>query len=237
MVTLYIDNNSVCLFYYWCLLYCLVKKDKKERMARLEDEYSWSPPTESELKVIEARRERNDKISSLMGQYLLKGYKMLATVCPTCDCVLLEDRRKVKYCIGCSEVDADTKKDNPAVSEEAARKTVEEIQHRQSTVETSSTTTLPQHTTESSTPAEATQSCITSLVPTSTCTSNRSSKFSVCVHGVDLTSDVGAAVTVLKDKLVWATSQLNATNSVHEANNISELITNTCRAIATLRDL
>ncbi|KAK3879976.1 hypothetical protein Pcinc_015503 [Petrolisthes cinctipes] len=191
-------------------------------------------PTESEQKVIEARRERNNKISSLMGQYLLKGYKMLAAVCPTCDCVLLEDRRKVRYCIGCSEVDADTKKDNPAVSEEAARKTVEEIQHRQSAGETS-TTTL--HTAESPTPVEATQSRITSSLPTSTCTSSRSSKYSVCVHGVDLTSDVGAAVAVLKDKLVWATSQLGATNSVHEANNISELITNTCRAIATLRDL
>lgn len=46
---------------------------------------SWTPPTEAEQKVIEARRERNNKISSLMGQYLLKGYKMLAISCPHCD--------------------------------------------------------------------------------------------------------------------------------------------------------
>lgn len=59
----------------------------------------------------------------------------------------------------------------------------------------------------------------------------------VCVHGVDLTGDVGAAVAMLKDKLVWATSQLRATSSVHEAQTISELINSTCKAIAALRDL
>ncbi|KAK7056547.1 hypothetical protein SK128_000251, partial [Halocaridina rubra] len=46
-------------------------------------------------------------------------------------CVLLEDCSNAKFCIGCCEVDADTKKDNPAVSDEAARISVEEIQHRQ----------------------------------------------------------------------------------------------------------
>lgn len=54
-------------------------------MAELEDEFDWQPPSESELKVIEARRERNNKISSIMGQYLLKGYKMLAVTCQVCD--------------------------------------------------------------------------------------------------------------------------------------------------------
>lgn len=49
------------------------------------DDESWTPPTEAEQKVIEARRERNNKISSLMGQYLLKGYKMLAITCQLCD--------------------------------------------------------------------------------------------------------------------------------------------------------
>lgn len=59
----------------------------------------------------------------------------------------------------------------------------------------------------------------------------------VCVHGVDLSGDIGAAVGVLKAKLVWATSQLRATSSVHEAQAISELINSTCKAIAALRDL
>lgn len=63
----------------------------------LEDsmlEEEWVPPTEAEMKIINARRERQDKISKIMGQYLLQGYKMLATTCPKCSvsfhlCVLL----------------------------------------------------------------------------------------------------------------------------------------------------
>lgn len=36
------------------------------------------------MKVIQARRERQDKISKLMGDYLLKGYKMLGECCDLC---------------------------------------------------------------------------------------------------------------------------------------------------------
>lgn len=36
------------------------------------------------MKVIQARRERQDKISKLMGDYLLKGYKMLGEACEVC---------------------------------------------------------------------------------------------------------------------------------------------------------
>jgi len=43
-----------------------------------EDE-EWTPPTEAELKVLAARRERSDKISKLMGDYMLKGFRMLAS--------------------------------------------------------------------------------------------------------------------------------------------------------------
>ena len=48
------------------------------------DDYEWEPPTEAEMKVIQARRERQDKISKLMGDYLLKGYKMLGEGCDVC---------------------------------------------------------------------------------------------------------------------------------------------------------
>ena len=59
-------------------------------MSDSEDE--WAPPTEAQMKVIQAKRERSDKISKLMGDYLLKGYKMLATSCPICFTVELQDR-------------------------------------------------------------------------------------------------------------------------------------------------
>ncbi len=52
----------------------------------------WAPPTEAQMKVIAAKRERSDKISKLMGDYLLKGYKMLATTCRDCDTIELKDR-------------------------------------------------------------------------------------------------------------------------------------------------
>ena len=41
----------------------------------------WKPPTEAEMKILEARRQRQDQISRLMGEYLLKGCTMLSTTC------------------------------------------------------------------------------------------------------------------------------------------------------------
>lgn len=49
-----------------------------------DDDFEWTPPSESEMKVIHAQRERQDKISKLMGAYLLKGYKMLGECCEQC---------------------------------------------------------------------------------------------------------------------------------------------------------
>ena len=48
------------------------------------EDYEWKPPTEAEMKVLNARRERSDKISKLMGEYMLKGYKMMGHVCAEC---------------------------------------------------------------------------------------------------------------------------------------------------------
>lgn len=48
------------------------------------DDFSWEPPTEAETKVLQARRERQDRISRLMGDYLLRGYRMLSETCADC---------------------------------------------------------------------------------------------------------------------------------------------------------
>uniref|UniRef100_A0A1E1XBD9 Putative zn-ribbon-containing protein implicated in mitosis n=1 Tax=Amblyomma aureolatum TaxID=187763 RepID=A0A1E1XBD9_9ACAR len=93
------------------------------------EDYDWKPPTEAELKVLEARRERMDKISGIMGDYLLKGYKMLSDVCDVCSTILLEDRQRKTYCIACSEVDTmENVKDNPVLSDAAAQRLVQECQ-------------------------------------------------------------------------------------------------------------
>lgn len=44
----------------------------------------WCPPSSSQQKMLAARKERQDKISKAIGDYLLKGYKMLASSCSTC---------------------------------------------------------------------------------------------------------------------------------------------------------
>ncbi|XP_013421369.1 Sjoegren syndrome/scleroderma autoantigen 1 isoform X2 [Lingula anatina] len=73
------------------------------------------------MKLIQARRERSDKISKIMGDYLLKGYKMLGSSCELCGTILLRDRQSQDYCVGCNDLESDTDKDNPAVNTEAAR--------------------------------------------------------------------------------------------------------------------
>ena len=58
--------------------------EEEEEDADAGDDEEWQPPPAAELKVLEARRERSDRIAKIMGGYLLKGYKMLATICPVC---------------------------------------------------------------------------------------------------------------------------------------------------------
>ena len=67
-----------------------------------DDGGNWVPPTDAELKVIAARRERQDKVSKLLGEYLLKGYKMLGTSCTTCEVsfyVLAQCTPKLTHCV------------------------------------------------------------------------------------------------------------------------------------------
>ncbi|XP_061659994.1 protein ZNRD2 isoform X2 [Syngnathoides biaculeatus] len=78
------------------------------------------------MKVIQARRERQDQISKVMGEYLLKGYKMLAECCDVCGNILMQDRARRNYCVSCQELDSDVDKDNPALNAQAALSQVRE---------------------------------------------------------------------------------------------------------------
>ncbi|XP_053501438.1 protein ZNRD2 [Ictalurus furcatus] len=93
-----------------------------------EEDFEWEPPSEAEMKVIQARRERQDKISKLMGDYLLKGYRMLSDCCDICGTILLQDKQKKNYCVACQELDSDIDKDNPALNAQAALSQVRERQ-------------------------------------------------------------------------------------------------------------
>jgi len=41
------------------------------------DECDWTPPSAAEMEVMKQKRNRSDRVSSLMGQYMLKGYRMV----------------------------------------------------------------------------------------------------------------------------------------------------------------
>ena len=69
----------------------------------MEDEM-YQPPSEMEQQRLQRARERSNKISKILGDYLLKGYKMLGTTCNKCGTILLEDRQGEDYCVGCTEV-------------------------------------------------------------------------------------------------------------------------------------
>ncbi|CAK9302627.1 unnamed protein product [Gordionus sp. m RMFG-2023] len=50
-------------------------------------------------------QKRSDKISKLLGDYLLKRYVMLGSTCTKCDTILLKTPAGIEYCVGCSEID------------------------------------------------------------------------------------------------------------------------------------
>ena len=39
-----------------------------------------------------------------LNSFFPQGYRMLATLCPICECVELQDRQGAKYCVACQEV-------------------------------------------------------------------------------------------------------------------------------------
>ncbi|KAI1302319.1 hypothetical protein HDE_02486 [Halotydeus destructor] len=48
------------------------------------------------------KKTLNDKVSSLMGQYLLKGYAMLDQYCDVCHDPMMRDRNGTLSCVRCS---------------------------------------------------------------------------------------------------------------------------------------
>ncbi|XP_065661307.1 protein ZNRD2 [Hydra vulgaris] len=67
--------------------------------------------SDEEKSKLKAKRDRSNKISKLMGDYLLKGYKMLGTVCQKCQAILMQNKQQEIYCVGCEEVDKLINKD------------------------------------------------------------------------------------------------------------------------------
>ncbi|XP_067681329.1 protein ZNRD2-like [Haliotis asinina] len=198
-----------------------------------DSDYEWKPPSEAEMKIIRARRERDNKISQRMGDYLLKGYKMLGTVC-FCGTILLQDKQGSNYCIACSELDSDADKDNPVRNETAALAQVREQQHSSERVvgEESaeqpappSGATLNPHTTGTTHPPDT----VTSTVPSAL---RLTGGMQAVVSPVILDS-----MDSLYRKLTWASEELLKTQSVEYSIQLCQLIKNCADAIQSLKSV
>lgn len=202
-----------------------------------DDEYEWQPPSEAEMKIIQARRERSDKISKLMGDYMLKGYKMLGIVCQECSTILLQDKQGVNYCVACKELDTDTDKDDPVLSRDAARSqimegsVVEDDDTDLSFMRRQDQTTNPSHPQQDLqraiplSMATVTSSNVTSSVyPSQSAQSSSNLKFS-------------DTVDTLCQKINWATEELKKASSVDYCVNLCQLIKSSAEALQSLKSV
>lgn len=182
-------------------------------MALQEDNDTWAPPSESDMKILRARRERQDKISRMMGDYLLKGYRMLGESCETCGTILLQDRQKKLLCISCQELDSDTEKDNPVLNPQAA---LSQVREHQLSLQTN--------------PVCEVQAVVTPVT-------NFDSGPVDAVVLSNVPDPIVSAESALLDKLNWATHQLKETNSVEYSSQLCALIGTCAQSLKTLRDL
>ncbi|XP_070699712.1 protein ZNRD2 [Pempheris klunzingeri] len=220
-----------------------------------DEDFEWEPPTEAEMKVIQARRERQDKISKLMGDYLLKGYKMLGECCDVCGTILLKDRQQKNYCVSCQELDSDVDKDNPALNAQAALSQVRERQLASQSPATSQAPELnggpstaqasavpqprPEHCEGAAAggravlpppavPSPSTPAATTALPPPRPPVSPQSAALQPVLQ------DAEEAVLT---KLRWATTQLQSSASLEASIQLCGLITSCASSLRSLREL
>ncbi|XP_044077873.1 protein ZNRD2 [Siniperca chuatsi] len=217
-------------------------------------DFEWEPPTEAEMKVIQARRERQDKISKLMGDYLLKGYRMLGECCDVCGTILLQDKQQKNYCVSCQELDSDVDKDNPALNAQAALSQVRERQlAAQSTApsqapelnggasssQASVSVPRPEHCEGAAAggraalpppavPSPSTPASTTAVAP---------ARPPVCPQSAALQPVLQEAEEAVLTKLRWATTQLQSSASLESSIQLCSLIASCASSLRSLKEL
>ncbi|XP_053304557.1 protein ZNRD2 [Spea bombifrons] len=152
-----------------------------------------------------------------MGDYLLKGYKMLGEGCDTCGTILLQDRQKKMLCVSCQELDSDTEKDNPALNHQAALSQVRE--HQMSLQPCHDITPAPQ----------------LQAPPIPKSTSDHVASTSDPMHTTP--DPIQTAESALLDKMFWASQQLQGTPSVEYSSQLCALIGSCAQSLRHVRDL
>jgi len=187
------------------------------------DGSEWKPPTDAELKVIAARQERSNKISKKMGEYLLKGHKMLASCCSVCSTIEMEDKQGVVYCIACNEIDNDENaKDNPALSRTAASKTLAESAFKATAATASSSISLTEAESEGA-------AAIMARLPPAAARAGSGSGSTASL------ADVSDSLEVVIQKLRRVTQALAVSDNVEQSRNYVALIKECADAIISLR--
>ncbi|XP_023989127.1 protein ZNRD2 isoform X1 [Physeter macrocephalus] len=189
------------------------------------DDFSWEPPTEAETKVLQARRERQDRISRLMGDYLLRGYRMLGETCADCGTILLQDKQRKIYCVACQELDSDVDKDNPALNAQAALSQAREHQLASASEPTVGSRPAPQppvprpeHCEGAAAGLKAVQGPPPPAVPPN--------------------ADVVACTQeALLQKLTWASAELGSSTSLETSIQLCSLIRACAEALRSLQQL
>ncbi|TNM84732.1 protein ZNRD2 [Takifugu rubripes] len=224
---------------------------------RDDEDFEFEPPTEAEMKVIQARRERQDKISKLMGNYLLKGYKMLGQCCDLCGTILLQNKQqKNYYCVSCQELDSDVDKDNPALNAQAALSQVRERQLAAQTpaqvspaelnggpstsgTQASVSVPRPEHCEGAAAGGRVTlppPAAPSPLTPSSTpvLTPARPPVSPPSTATQNMLQEAEEAVLT---KLRWATNQLQSSASVETSIQLCSLITSCASSLRSLKDI
>ncbi|KAK3093531.1 hypothetical protein FSP39_016846 [Pinctada imbricata] len=163
-----------------------------------------------------------------MGDYLLKGYKMLATSCDECSTILLEDKSGMKYCIACKELDTDTEKDNPVTSAIAARSLVQE-----GSSITNGKSAIPQFSRLDlySSPSSGEPPTVTMAI-----TNDHIQSESPITSLGGLTPELQSeAVSTLCSKISWACEQLKVSTSVDHCIGLCNLIKASTDALQSLK--
>ncbi|XP_063173040.1 protein ZNRD2 [Candoia aspera] len=200
------------------------------------DDAEWEPPSEAELKVIQARRERQDKISKLMSEYLLKGYRMLGECCEECGTILLQDKQKKLYCVTCQELNSDVDKDNPALNAQAALSQVRERQLAANSDGVASTECLSSLPSARQVPrpehCEGAASGLRASAPAPAL------PVSVAAPAAPLTlSPLAAAEEALLQKISWASHQLQETTTIGTSIQLCSLICSCTEALKGVKQL
>lgn len=223
-----------------------------------DEDFEWEPPTEAEMKVIQARRERQDKISKLMGDYLLKGYKMLGECCDVCGTILLQDRQQKNYCVSCQELDSDVDKDNPALNAQAA---LSQVRERQLASQPPAPSQAPEHNgglsssssnASGSVPQPRPEHCEgaaaggRALLPPPAvpappapppAAAMAPARPPVCPQNTTIQPVLEEAEEAVLTKLRWATTQLQSSASLEASIQLCSLITSCANSLRSLKEL